>query len=153
MHDDAKHLLPLADFLAVAEQLRTAGTSLVLTSGVFDAISHTDLHQLQQAATYGDALLVCVANDLQAPTAASQAYLRAERVAAIRWVNLAVIALWPVDWLVDALLPDVWVWHGDPAEDLCRPRVLSYGGTVVQLHHDPPLRIFRGESDGEQSWR
>lgn len=160
----AKPLQP-CDFIAAAEAMRTDGNSLVLTAGTFDRLDLAELHQLQTAARYGDRLLVAVASDLHVAETQHRAHVRAARVAAMRCVDLVVIEIWPDGWLVDALLPDAWVWAGPPDDDPCRRAVTGYGGRVIHLANlarlemtapqgravavddgrfVSPLRVFRG---------
>lgn len=125
------------DFLAAAEGARARGRSLVLTSGVFDALDRRDLDQLRSAARYGDVLLVAVANDLQAPGCQFGAEHRAARVAALRWVDHVTVALTPPEWFVDALLPDVWVWSGPPERDPGLPIMRRHNLRVVHIAPPP----------------
>lgn len=167
MHAPATKPLSPCDFIAAAEAMRTDGNSLVLTAGTFDRLDLAELHQLQTAARYGDRLLVAVASDLHVAETQHRAHVRAARVAAMRCVDLVVINIWPEGWLIDALLPEAWVWPGPPEQDLCRRAVTSYGGRVIHLANlalleltathgraapveatrmVAPLRVFRGEA-------
>jgi len=135
-----KHLLGQLDFLATAEQARARGKSLVLTSGDFDVLNASTLHQLRTAAKYGDILLVAVANDVQMPGLIYDAELRAARVAAMRWVDAVTITATPPEWFIDALLPEAWVWNGPPEADPGRAAVQQYQGRVVQLPQPKPVQ-------------
>lgn len=135
-----KHLLSQLDFLAMAEQARARGKSLVLTSGDFDAIDEAELRQLKSAARYGDVLLVVVSNDVQSPHCLNDAQTRAELVAAVRWVDAVVVTTTPPEWFVDALLPEAWIWNGPPEADPGRAKVQHYHGRVVQLPQPKPVQ-------------
>lgn len=135
-----RHLLGINDFMAEAEAARARGKSLAMTSGSFDKCDAVELRQLRQAARYGDVLLVLVLNDFQAAGCRHAAAFRADRVAAVRWVDLVAVAVPPPEWFIEALLPDAWIWSGDPESDPGRAFVQRYDGRVIQLAQPTPQR-------------
>ncbi|MDD3952649.1 MAG: adenylyltransferase/cytidyltransferase family protein [Lentisphaeria bacterium] len=106
------------------KQLRSAGQSLVVTNGVFDLLHRGHAQYLQEAAAFGDRLLVCINDDegvreLKGATrplvaAADRAFL----LAALEAVSAVVI--FPGKKATRALelaQPDIYVKGGDYTED------------------------------------
>lgn len=106
------------------EELRSAGRKLVVTNGVFDLLHRGHAQYLQEAAAFGDALLVCINDDAGVRelkgasrplvAAADRAYLLASLEA------VTAVVIFPGKKATQALelaQPDIYVKGGDYTED------------------------------------
>ncbi len=134
------------------DQLRSQGSTTVLTNGHFDLLHVGHLRYLQQAKALGDILIVGVNDDetttarkgLRRPIVAEDE--RAELVAGLACVDYAVIFREPTaHQLIEALRPDIYVKGGDYTVDPDSgatllpeaPTVEAYGGEVRILDLEP----------------
>lgn len=135
-------ILSPEQMLTERERLRSAGTRLVFTNGVFDLLHVGHVRYLAQARLLGDALVVAINSDravheLKGPDRPifEQAE-RAEILAALRSVDYVTIfdAVSPRN-LIARLLPDVLVKGGDYQLDQIhgREEVEAAGGKVISL--------------------
>jgi len=135
-------ILSAEQMLGERERLRSAGTRLVFTNGVFDLIHVGHVRYLVQARSLGDALVVAINSDrtvreLKGPDRPifDQAE-RAEILAAFRCVDYVTIFddVSPRS-LIAKLLPDVLVKGGDYQLDQIhgREEVEAAGGKVISL--------------------
>lgn len=126
-----------------AEELRTAGKTLVFTNGVFDLLHPGHVRYLKAARQLGDALVVAINSDRSARTLAkgpdrplNSASERAEVIAALDCVDATVIfdESTPQE-VIEALLPDVLVKGADWAEGTIvgADVVEARGGRVVRI--------------------
>ena len=113
-------LRSLAEAIARREQLRSAGTTVVLTNGVFDLLHPGHLHYLRAAADKGGALFIALNGDnsvraLKGPTRPVQAApVRAEALAKLDYVDTIFGFDTPrLDREIKAIRPDVYVKAGD----------------------------------------
>jgi D-beta-D-heptose 7-phosphate kinase/D-beta-D-heptose 1-phosphate adenosyltransferase len=130
------------EMLAERDRLRTAGTRLVFTNGVFDLLHVGHVRYLAHARELGDALVVAINSDrsvreLKGPDRpVFDQDERAEILAALRHVDYVVIFddISPRS-LISKLLPDVLVKGGDYQLDEIHGReaVEAAGGTVISL--------------------
>lgn len=124
------------------ESLRSAGSRLVFTNGVFDLLHVGHVRYLAKARALGDALLVAINSDrsvrelkgVDRPIINEQE--RAEILAELRDVSYVTIFddVSPRA-LIARLLPDILVKGGDYGVDEIhgREEVQATGGTVVSL--------------------
>lgn len=139
-------ILSVEKMLGERERLRSAGTRLVFTNGVFDLLHVGHVRYLAQARALGDALVVAINSDrsvreLKGPNRpVFEQEERAEIVAALRHVDYVVVFddVSPRS-LIARLLPDVLVKGGDYALDEIhgREEVEAAGGKVVSLPFVP----------------
>jgi rfaE bifunctional protein nucleotidyltransferase chain/domain len=130
------------EMLGVRQRLRTAGTRLVFTNGVFDLLHVGHVRYLAQARELGDALLVAINSDrtvreLKGPDRPIfDESERAEILAALRHVDYVTVFddVSPRS-LIAKLLPDVLVKGGDYQLDEIhgREEVEAAGGKVISL--------------------
>jgi len=113
-------LRSLADAVVRREQLRSKGTTVVLTNGVFDLLHPGHLHYLQAAAKKGQALFIALNGDnsvraLKGPTRPVQsAPVRAEALGKLDYVDTIFGFDTPrLDQEICAIRPDVYVKAGD----------------------------------------
>jgi rfaE bifunctional protein nucleotidyltransferase chain/domain len=106
--------------VARREELRAAGTLVVLTNGVFDLLHPGHLHYLRAAAEKGGALFIALNGDasvraLKGPTRpVQQAPERAHNLAALDFVDTIFVFDTPrLDREIRAIRPDVYVKAGD----------------------------------------
>ncbi|HTB63034.1 MAG TPA: adenylyltransferase/cytidyltransferase family protein [Opitutales bacterium] len=106
--------------VARREELRAAGTLVVLTNGVFDLLHPGHLHYLRAAAEKGGALFIALNGDasvraLKGPTRPVQkAPERAQNLGALDFVDTIFIFDTPrLDREIRAIRPDVYVKAGD----------------------------------------
>src|SRR5437868_14762047 len=128
--------------LTERERLRSAGTRLVFTNGVFDLLHVGHVRYLAQARSLGDALVVAINNDRTvrelkgADRPIFEEAERAEILAALRCVGYVTIFddVSPRS-LIATLLPDVLVKGGDYQLDQIhgREEVEAAGGAVISL--------------------
>jgi len=128
--------------LTERERLRSAGTRLVFTNGVFDLLHVGHVRYLAQARSLGDALVVAInsdrtVRDLKGPDRPIfEEAERAEILASLRCVDYVTIFddVSPRS-LIAKLLPDVLVKGGDYQLDQIhgREEVEAAGGKVVSL--------------------
>ena len=120
MNDPAKALLTLSEAVALREELRAAGRTLVVTNGCFDLMHRGHASYLYEAAKNGDELWVLINSDasvsaLKGPSRPlvsekDRAYL----LGALESVKQVVIFDSPrCDKELAALAPDVYVKAGD----------------------------------------
>jgi rfaE bifunctional protein nucleotidyltransferase chain/domain len=128
--------------VALVEQLRAAGKTIVFTNGVFDLLHVGHLRYLQQARRLGDALIVGVNSDrsVRAIKGADRPITpeaeRAEILAALECVDGVVVFDQDTPHrVVAALQPDVLVKGADWAADAIvgRDIVEARGGRVVRI--------------------
>ncbi|HKN81823.1 MAG TPA: D-glycero-beta-D-manno-heptose 1-phosphate adenylyltransferase [Pyrinomonadaceae bacterium] len=135
-------ILTPEQMLGERERLRSAGTRLVFTNGVFDLLHVGHVRYLAQARSLGDALVVAINNDqtvreLKGPgRPIFEEAERAEILAALRCVDYVTIFddVSPRS-LIATLLPDVLVKGGDYQLDQIhgREEVEAAGGKVISL--------------------
>jgi len=135
-------ILTPEQMLRERERLRSAGTRLVFTNGVFDLLHVGHVRYLAQARSLGDALVVAINNDqtvreLKGPDRPIfEEAERAEILAALRCVDYVTIFddVSPRS-LIATLLPDVLVKGGDYQLDQIhgREEVEAAGGKVMSL--------------------
>jgi D-glycero-beta-D-manno-heptose 1-phosphate adenylyltransferase len=125
---DSSKLRSLAAAIARREQLRTEGTPVVLTNGVFDLLHPGHLHYLRAAADKGGALFIALNGDdsvraLKGPTRPVQsASVRAAALAALDFVDTIFVFDTPrLDHEIRALRPDLYVKAGDYTLDKLDP--------------------------------
>jgi D-beta-D-heptose 7-phosphate kinase/D-beta-D-heptose 1-phosphate adenosyltransferase len=154
-------ILPLAEAVALARQLRQQRRVVVFTNGVFDLLHPGHVRYLAEARACGDALIVGINSDRSAralekgpdrPVRPEQE--RAEVVAALAVVDAAVVFDddTPLA-IITALQPDVLVKGADWAAEAIvgREVVEARGGRVVRVSlaagHSTSsiLRRLRGE--------
>jgi len=124
MQTPTDKILTFATLPAWRQGLRAAGRKLVVTNGVFDLLHRGHAQYLQEAAAFGDALLVCINDDdgvreLKGPqrplvAAADRAFLLASLEA------VAAVVIFPGKKATQALelaQPDFYVKGGDYTED------------------------------------
>lgn len=149
---------PLAEVVAIVHQLRAEGKKIVLGHGVFDLMHIGHMHYLEQAADYGDVLIVSVVDDKfvhKGPNrpAFSEA-VRRRSVASLGCVDFVVpcCEIGPYE-IITTLKPDVYVRAedvlpllDDPASGLNKDKEIldSVGGQMVfvesiPLVHSTPL--------------
>ena len=139
-------ILSIEQMLHERARLRTAGTRLVFTNGVFDLLHVGHVRYLAQARALGDALLVAINSDrsvreLKGPgRPLFDQDERAEILAALRHVDYVVVFddNSPRS-LIKTLLPDVLVKGGDYQLDEIhgREEVEAAGGKVISLPFVP----------------
>lgn len=135
-------ILSLEELLSERARLRSAAQKLVFTNGVFDLLHVGHVRYLEQARTFGDALVVALNSDRSVrelkgddrPVINQQE--RAEIIAALRSVNYVTVfdEISPRS-LIARVLPDVLVKGGDYGLDEIhgREEVEAAGGKVVSL--------------------
>jgi D-beta-D-heptose 7-phosphate kinase/D-beta-D-heptose 1-phosphate adenosyltransferase len=136
--------------VALAEQVRAGGGTVVAAGGSFDLLhtGHTDT--LEAGRALGDCLLVLVNSDESVrrrtgPT--GPVVPLAERVAALSALECVdAVAVFDADdprRVLEALRPDLWVKGGDhdPAELPETPLVRSWGGEVVAVPYQPARTV------------
>ncbi len=113
-------LRTLSEAVARREQLRAAGTTVVLTNGVFDLLHPGHLHYLQAAAKKGGALFIALNGDnsvraLKGPTRPVQtAPVRARALGKLDYVDTIFgFDTLRLDKEIRAIRPDVYVKAGD----------------------------------------
>lgn len=137
-----RKILSRDELLAERTRLRSAGSSLVFTNGVFDILHVGHVRYLAEARALGDALVVAINSDASvrelkgAGRPVMNENERAEILAALRATSYVTIFddLSPLK-LIAALLPDVLVKGGDYAlsEIHGREEVEAAGGRVLSL--------------------
>ncbi|MEI6246363.1 MAG: D-glycero-beta-D-manno-heptose 1-phosphate adenylyltransferase [Acidobacteriota bacterium] len=135
-------VLSLEAGAALTEQLRSAGTRVVFTNGVFDLLHPGHIRYLQAARAEGDALIVGVNSDrsvraIKGPTRPiTPENERAEILAALECVTAAVVfdEDTPAE-IIRRIQPDVLVKGADWAADAIvgRDTVEARGGRVVRM--------------------
>ena len=135
-------VLSLEAGAALAEQLRSAGTRVVFTNGVFDLLHPGHIRYLQAARAEGDALIVGVNSDrsvraIKGPTRPiTPENERAEILAALECVTAAVVfdEDTPAE-IIRRIQPDVLVKGADWAANAIvgRDTVEARGGRVVRM--------------------
>ncbi len=135
-------ILSQEKMLGERQRLRSAGTRLVFTNGVFDLLHLGHVRYLAQARELGDALVVAINSDRTVRELKGDdrpifnQNERAEILAALRQVDYVVIFdnISPRS-LIAELLPDVLVKGGDYQLDEIhgREEVEAAGGKVVSL--------------------
>ena len=135
-------VLSLEAGAALAEQLRSAGTRVVFTNGVFDLLHPGHVRYLQAARAEGDALIIGVNSDrsvraIKGPTRPiTPENERAEILAALECVTAAVVfdEDTPAE-IIRRIQPDVLVKGADWAADAIvgRDTVEARGGRVVRM--------------------
>lgn len=135
-------ILSVEKMLGERERLRSIGTRLVFTNGVFDLLHVGHVRYLRQARALGDALIVAINSDrtvreLKGPDRPIfNQNERAEILAALRQVDYVNIFdnISPRG-LISELLPDVLVKGGDYQLDEIhgREEVEAAGGKVISL--------------------
>jgi D-glycero-beta-D-manno-heptose 1-phosphate adenylyltransferase len=121
-------LRSLAAAVARREKLRVAGTTVVLTNGVFDLLHAGHLHYLRAAAEKGGALFIALNGDasvraLKGPTRPVQTSAeRAYALGALEFVDTVFIFDTPrLDKEILKLKPDIYVKAGDYTLDKLDP--------------------------------
>ena len=139
----------LAELLALREQWRVAGHTVVCTNGVFDLLHYGHLRYLLEARALGDLLVVGLNSD-----ASTRRYKGPARPLVPEHERAALLlALEPVDYvtifdeptaerLVDELRPEIYCKGGDyagaGAKALPEAAVVErYGGRVELIHYLP----------------
>jgi D-glycero-beta-D-manno-heptose 1-phosphate adenylyltransferase len=135
-------ILSPVDMLGERERLRSAGSRLVFTNGVFDLLHVGHVRYLAAASGLGDALVVAINSDRTVRQLKGDSRPvfnqneRAEILAALRMVDYVTIFddVSPRS-LIATLLPDVLVKGGDyQLEEIHgREEVEAAGGRVVSL--------------------
>src|SRR4029450_1039533 len=135
-------ILSPVDMLGERERLRSAGSRLVFTNGVFDLLHVGHVRYLAAASGLGDALVVAINSDRTVRQLKGDSRPvfnqneRAEILAALRMVDYVTIFddVSPRS-LIATLLPDVLVKGGDyQLEEIHgRAGVEAAGGRVVSL--------------------
>jgi len=138
----SQKILSIEALLEERASLRTAGTKLVFTNGVFDLLHVGHVRYLAAARALGDALVVAINSDHSVKQLKGDSRPivveaeRAEVLAALRQVSYVTIFddISPRS-LIAALLPDVLVKGGDYGLDEIhgREEVEGAGGKVVSL--------------------
>jgi D-beta-D-heptose 7-phosphate kinase/D-beta-D-heptose 1-phosphate adenosyltransferase len=138
----SQKILSLEELLSERERLRSEGKRLVFTNGVFDLVHVGHVRYLEQARTFGDALVVALNSDRSVRELKGDSrpiinqYERAEVMAALRCVTYVTVfdAESPRS-LIATLLPDVLVKGGDyTLEEIHgREEVEAAGGKVISL--------------------
>jgi D-beta-D-heptose 7-phosphate kinase/D-beta-D-heptose 1-phosphate adenosyltransferase len=138
----SQKILSIKALLEERASLRTAGTKLVFTNGVFDLLHVGHVRYLTAARALGDALVVAINSDRSVKQLKGDSRPivveaeRAEVLAALRQVSYVTIFddISPRS-LIAALLPDVLVKGGDYGLDDIhgREEVEAAGGKVVSL--------------------
>jgi rfaE bifunctional protein nucleotidyltransferase chain/domain len=138
----SQKVLSLEELLSERQRLRSDQKRLVFTNGVFDLLHVGHVRYLEQARTFGDALVVALNSDrsVRELKGDSRPVIdqdeRAEVIAALRSVTYVTIFddLSPRS-LIAKLLPDVLVKGGDYGLDEIhgREEVEAAGGKVVSL--------------------
>ncbi len=135
-------ILTLEELLSERKRLRSGQRQLVFTNGVFDLLHVGHVRYLEQARTFGDALVVALNSDRSVRELKGDSrplipeHERAEVLAALRSVSYVTIFddVSPRS-LIATLLPDVLVKGGDYNLDEIhgREEVEAAGGKVVSL--------------------
>jgi rfaE bifunctional protein nucleotidyltransferase chain/domain len=135
-------ILSIEEMLVERERLRSEGSRLVFTNGVFDLLHVGHVRYLAQARALGDALVVAINSDrtvreLKGPNRPIfDQDERAEILAALRSVDYVLVFdnVSPRS-LIAKLLPDVLVKGGDYQLDEIhgREEVEAAGGKVISL--------------------
>lgn len=130
------------DAAALADRLREAGRRIVFTNGVFDILHPGHLRYLQEARSFGDALIVGLNSDASVrrnkgpERPINNQEERAEILGALECVDGVVLFEedTPAE-IIDAIQPDVLVKGADWAEDAIvgRDTVEARGGRVVRV--------------------
>jgi rfaE bifunctional protein nucleotidyltransferase chain/domain len=132
----------MPDAYDLAARLHTDRKVVVFTNGVFDLLHPGHVRYLEQARTFGDALIVGLNSDrsVRANKGPSRPVTpeaeRAELVAALQCVDAVVVFDEDTPYeLVRAIQPDVLVKGADWAEDAIvgRDIVEARGGRVVRV--------------------
>jgi rfaE bifunctional protein nucleotidyltransferase chain/domain len=139
-------VLSTPDTRQLASRLRAAGRIVVFTNGVYDLLHPGHFRYLRAARAEGDVLIVGVNSDrsvraLKAPDRPINTQDdRAELIAALRWVDAAVIfdEDTPHE-IISVLEPDVLVKGADwpPDQIVGRDVVEARGGRVVLVPVEP----------------
>jgi D-beta-D-heptose 7-phosphate kinase/D-beta-D-heptose 1-phosphate adenosyltransferase len=134
-------MFTISEAVALAQQLRAAGKTLVFTNGVFDLLHPGHVRYLQHARSLGDALIVGINSDrsVRAVKGSDRPINpeaeRAEILAALDCVDAVAIfdEETPFE-LISAVQPDVLVKGADWAEHAIvgRDIVEARGGKVVR---------------------
>ena len=139
-------VLTLIEAVLFVAELRTTGTQVVFTNGVFDLLHPGHVRYLAEARRQGDALIVAVNSDrsvraIKGPSRPMTPEAeRAEIIAALGCVDAAVIFDQDTpDEIVKQLKPDVLVKGADwPADQIVgRDTVESRGGRVLRVPIEP----------------
>lgn len=143
------------DTQALADEIlaRAQGKErIVFVSGIFNIVHPGHLRLLRFASECGDFLVVGVLSDKQAPTAQLKQDARLEGVAAITWVNHALVLPVEPGGLIRKLQPAVVVM-GKEHENTLSPEleaVQSYGGQLLFGSGDTTfssLELLRRETE------
>ena len=130
----------------LVRRLRAAGARIVFTNGVFDLLHPGHVRYLQEARSYGDALIVGLNSDVSVRSNKGEGRPivpggeRAEALAALACVD-AVVQFdedTPAE-IVRAIQPDVLVKGADwPADQIVgRDTVEARGGKVIRVAVEP----------------
>lgn len=137
-----RKILPLAGLLALREQARAAGKTIVHCHGCFDIVHPGHIHHLQFARSLGDLLVVSVSADTHVNKGVDRPLipedLRASSLAALECVDCVYVNDHPTAIeLIQSLQPDVYVkgreyaQSHDPRFLKERDTVIAHGGRVV----------------------
>ena len=134
-------MFTISEAVALAQQLRAAGKTIVFTNGVFDLLHPGHVRYLQHARSLGDALIVGINSDrsvraVKGPDRPINPEAeRAEILAALDCVDAVAIfdEETPFE-IISAVQPDVLVKGADWAENAIvgRDIVEARGGKVVR---------------------
>jgi D-beta-D-heptose 7-phosphate kinase / D-beta-D-heptose 1-phosphate adenosyltransferase len=134
------------DAVALVQQTRAAGGTVVATGGCFDLLHAGHVRTLQAARALGDCLVVCLNSDdsVRRLKGASRPIItaadRVDLLLALECVDAVLV--FDEDTPIEALrrlAPDLWVKGGDyRAADLPEAAVIAeHGGRVVTVPHHP----------------
>ncbi|MFQ5654034.1 MAG: adenylyltransferase/cytidyltransferase family protein [Planctomycetota bacterium] len=137
---DDRRPLTLPELLASVGARRSAGERAVLTNGCFDLLHVGHLRALEDGATRGDYLIVCINDDASVRSSKGEgrpvfpAAERAELLLGLRAVDLVhVFSGETVDDVLRAVRPEVYAKGRDYTPDSIpeAPTVRAYGGEIV----------------------
>src|SRR5437762_2378436 len=139
-------MFTISEAVALSQQLRADGKTIVFTNGVFDLLHPGHVRYLQRARSLGDVLIVGLNSDrsVRAVKGPGRPITpeaeRAEILAALACVDAVAIfdEETPLE-IISAVAPDVLVKGADWAEDaiIGRDIVEARGGRVVRASIEP----------------
>lgn len=144
----SQKIFNIDDLKRIVQGLRVRGKKIVFTNGVFDLLHGGHLHSLNEAAAYGDFLIVGLNADASVKRLKGDSRpvhdesTRAMLLASLMQVDAVILfdTDTPRD-IISALLPDVLVKGGDykPDEIAGSKEVIANGGRVELISLVPDI--------------
>ena len=140
-----KRLIAQSDLMNLGEQLKQRGKKVVFTAGSWDLLHAGHCRYLEQAASYGDILVIGVSSDAAirklkgANKPILDEKLRAEMLTFLKFVDFVTIMPEPTcQPSLGLLRPDIYItdkedWTSDYKQSKEYKTVTSYGGEVNMI--------------------